>query len=75
MRAIQQARKDAGLVVTDRIELTLFAGDELADSLRPHGSWIDEQVLATSSTIEPLGGEAATSTDGLGFSVQVVRQG
>jgi isoleucyl-tRNA synthetase len=74
VRVVQQARKDAGLHVTDRIELTLSAGDELAASLEPHLSWIAGQVLATSAGIVALEAEPAADTDGLGFSVGVSRQ-
>jgi isoleucyl-tRNA synthetase len=75
VRVVQQARKDAGLHVTDRISLTLAMDDELAESLAPHRDWIDAQVLATSSSVVPLEGTAQAETDGIGFSVQVERQG
>jgi isoleucyl-tRNA synthetase len=74
VRVVQQARKDAGLHVTDRIALTLSAGDELAASLEPHLDWIAGQVLATSAGIVALEAEPAAETDGLGFSVGVSRQ-
>lgn len=75
VRAVQQARKDAGLHVTDRIELVLNMDDELASAIDPHRSWIDEQVLATGSTVVPLSGATTTtSTDGLAFSVEVTRR-
>jgi isoleucyl-tRNA synthetase len=75
VRVVQQARKDAGLHVTDHISLTLAMDDELAESLAPHRDWIDAQVLATSSSVVPLEGTAQAETDGIGFSVQVERQG
>ncbi len=47
VRAIQQARRDADLDVSDRITLTLHAPGDLHDRLRPHEAYIAEQVLAT----------------------------
>ena len=75
VRVVQQARKDAGLHVTDRIALVLSTGDDLAASLEPHRRWIDAQVLATASSVEPLAGDGTAETDGLPFSVGVLRQG
>ena len=73
VRAVQQARKDAGLHVTDRIELSLGLGDELAGSIEAHRAWIDAQVLATTSTVVPFDGDPTAETDGLGFTVAVTR--
>ena len=73
VRAVQQARKDAGLHVSDHIALTLSTGDELAASLVTHQEWIDAQVLATTSSIEQLDGAGDAETDGLSFSVTVLR--
>lgn len=75
VRAVQQARKDAGLHVSDRIELVLSTGDELAGSLAAHRDWIAGQVLATAFTVAPLTAGATADTDGLGFSVAVARRG
>jgi isoleucyl-tRNA synthetase len=74
VRVVQQARKDAGLHVTDRISLTLATVDELAASLAAHQSWIDAQVLATSSSIVALQGPGTAETDGMAFRVEVTRQ-
>ncbi len=46
VRVIQQERKDRDLQVTDRIRLTLDLPGSLADSLRPHLGWLQNQVLA-----------------------------
>jgi isoleucyl-tRNA synthetase len=53
VRQIQDARKNAGLDVTDRIELWWQASDDAADSetaqaIREHGDAIAREVLATS---------------------------
>ena len=49
-RAIQDARRQADLIVTDRIELVLAADDEVRGWLLPHIDDVASQVLATSTT-------------------------
>jgi isoleucyl-tRNA synthetase len=46
VRLIQDARKAAGLEVTDRITLALDAGQEIRDALEVHRDWIAGEVLA-----------------------------
>ena len=46
VRTVQEARKNAGLEVSDRIELGWRADGELAQALREHGSAVAEEVLA-----------------------------
>jgi isoleucyl-tRNA synthetase len=48
VRAVQQARRDAGLDVSDRIALTLVAPPAVADAARTHASLIARETLATS---------------------------
>ena len=66
VRAIQQARRDEGLDVSDRITLTLHAADDLHDQLRPHGAYVAEQVLAVdldwSATPQAIEAELAGAT-------------
>ena len=47
IRVIQQARKDAGLDVSDRISLTVEAGGAVADAVRAHAEFIAGETLAT----------------------------
>jgi isoleucyl-tRNA synthetase len=47
VRLVQEARKAAGLDVSDRIELVWQAGGELAQALDRHGAGVAEEVLAT----------------------------
>ena len=50
VRLIQQARKNAGLNVADRINLRLRVADKLTLALNSHRSYIADQVLAASVT-------------------------
>ncbi len=50
VRAVQEARKRAGLAVTDRIDLAWHAEGELAQAIRAHGALIAGEVLAVSMT-------------------------
>jgi len=56
VRLIQQARKDAGLNVTDRIALRLRVSAALEEALQTHQEYISEQVLATSLTLGDMQG-------------------
>ncbi|MDX2005131.1 MAG: isoleucine--tRNA ligase [Meiothermus sp.] len=56
VRLVQQARKDMGLQVSDRINLTYSAGGRYAESLVRFGSRLQEETLALSlSQGEPSG--------------------
>jgi isoleucyl-tRNA synthetase len=48
VRAVQQARRDAGLEVADRIGLTISADASAADAARTHADLIRRETLATS---------------------------
>jgi isoleucyl-tRNA synthetase len=51
VRAVQQARKDAGLHVSDRIRLELAVPDEWRAAIASFRDWIAEQTLARSIEI------------------------
>ncbi|HMC79685.1 MAG TPA: class I tRNA ligase family protein, partial [Acidimicrobiia bacterium] len=53
VRAVQDARKEAGLDIADRIGLYLEGGGELADAIAAHEAWILGEVLATERLAEP----------------------
>jgi isoleucyl-tRNA synthetase len=50
IRAIQQARRDAGLDISDRIELTLGADDAVRDAIAPYESMMCDETLAVCVT-------------------------
>jgi isoleucyl-tRNA synthetase len=62
VRAIQLARQDAGLEVTDRILLTLDGDDLLLAAARAHERYIAGETLATQVSYEPMDDELAPVT-------------
>jgi isoleucyl-tRNA synthetase len=61
VRAVQEARKQAGLEVSDRISLELGGDDELLAAAREHEAYIAGETLATSVGYRADGaGEKAT---------------
>ncbi|MFS0729843.1 isoleucine--tRNA ligase [Curtobacterium sp. 1P10AnD] len=62
VRAVQQARRDADLDVSDRIALTLGVSDDAADAVRTHRDLIAGETLATAVQVVPLAA-GATATD------------
>jgi isoleucyl-tRNA synthetase len=57
VRVVQQARRDAGLDVSDRITLTISAAPGAADAARTHAGLIQRETLASSFEVR----EAAVS--------------
>ena len=51
VRVIQQARRDLGFDVSDRIALVVGAVDGVADAVRAHADFIAGETLATSLTV------------------------
>jgi isoleucyl-tRNA synthetase len=72
VRLVQQARRDAGLAVSDRISLTLGVPEELRRVVEPHAAFIAAETLATSLTWG-LPGEPTTELDGTPVSIQIAR--
>jgi isoleucyl-tRNA synthetase len=67
VRAVQQARRDAGLSVSDRIRLTVGADGALADAVRAHAGFVATETLAVSLDVRPageVGGEPQPAGDG-----------
>ncbi len=72
VHAVQIARKDAGLEITDRIELALGGDEELLDAARAHEDYLAGEVLATSVAYDG-GGGAAAEIDGHRLAISVAR--
>jgi isoleucyl-tRNA synthetase len=72
VHAIQNARKDAGLEITDRIELSLGGDSELIDAARAHESYIAAEVLATSVAYDAADGDEGAGTSGLAVSTTAI---
>ena len=47
VRMVQQARRDAGLHVADRIQLSLRVSDEARAAVRDFAAYVQEQTLAS----------------------------
>src|SRR3954467_6822396 len=52
VHAVQNARKNAGLQVEDRIELLLAGAAELREAAREHESYVTRETLATAITYD-----------------------
>ncbi|HEU0018797.1 MAG TPA: class I tRNA ligase family protein, partial [Thermoleophilaceae bacterium] len=74
VHAVQNARKDAGLDVQDRISLTLSGDDALLDAVRAHEPYVTGETLATSLGLggETNGGVTA-ELEGRTLSIVIVR--
>jgi isoleucyl-tRNA synthetase len=77
VRVVQQARREAGLNVSDRIALVVDAPDEVADAVRAHETFISGEVLAGSVSYGDVGEDAfgGEAGDGVPVSVAVRRAG
>ncbi len=67
VRLVQQARRDAGLEVSDRIELTVVGGDAVRAALQAHSTLLADETLAVGvtlvdiATVEPADRDAAVN--------------
>ncbi len=57
VRAVQLARQEAGLEVTDRVVLTLSGDDALVAAAKAHQTYITGETLAVEVAYESLGGD------------------
>jgi isoleucyl-tRNA synthetase len=67
VRIVQQARREAGLAVSDRIRLTVGASGSLASSITAHAGFIAAETLAVALDVRPF--------DEVGGSVHPVGDG
>jgi isoleucyl-tRNA synthetase len=73
VRIVQQARRDGGLAVSDRIRLTIGADGTVADAVGTHAEFIARETLAVELTVLPLADVSAPAQAvGDGGSVRVV---
>jgi isoleucyl-tRNA synthetase len=66
VRIVQQARRDAGLAVSDRIRLTIGADAAVADAVRAHAGFVAAETLAVDLAVCPfaeLGGDPQPLAD------------
>ena len=78
VRVVQQARRDAGLDVSDRITLTVDGPEQVLAAVRAHEAFVAGEVLATAvgyeAVAEPtLSGPVATGDGGAEVRVLVAR--
>jgi len=72
VHAVQNARKAAGLEITDRIDLTLTGDPDLLEAAQAHQDYLAGEVLATSVFYD--GGDGTVATiDGRELSITVSR--
>ncbi|MEQ0561163.1 isoleucine--tRNA ligase [Amycolatopsis sp. NEAU-NG30] len=74
VRVVQQARREAGLDVADRIALTVDAPADVVEAARAHEQFLASETLATSVTYGPAPeGFAGTVGDGTKVTAAVAK--
>ena len=72
IRVVQEARKSAGLDVSDRILLRLAAGAELLEAIREHADLISDEVLAVDLQYGDVEDPTAEEPE-LGLTVKITK--
>jgi isoleucyl-tRNA synthetase len=73
VRVIQQARREAGLDVSDRVTVALAAPDEVAAAVEAHRDFVAREVLADAVAVDPaVVGFAGEVGDGEAVTVAVI---
>ena len=75
VHAVQNARRESGLEVTDRIELKLAGDAELLDAARAHEAYLAGETLATSVSYDGVRGPAPREIEGRELRIAVERTG
>ena len=75
VHAVQNARKRAGLDVSDRISLTLSGDAGLVEAARSHQDYIAGETLATTVAYDGDGLEAAASIEGRELAIGIEKKG
>ena len=73
VHAVQNARRDAGLEVSDRIALGLGGDAELLDAARAHEAYVAGETLATASATTSADGAARAAIEGRELLVAIER--
>jgi isoleucyl-tRNA synthetase len=73
VRAVQNARKEAGLEVTDRIDLALGGDAELLDAVAAYEDYVGGETLATTLRLDGGEGGEQVSVDGRPLRIAVAR--
>jgi isoleucyl-tRNA synthetase len=73
VHAVQNARKEAGLEITDRISLTLGGDEALLEAARAHEGYVTGEVLATSIDYEDGDVAAEAAIEGRTLAIGVER--
>ena len=71
VRAVQQARRDAGLDVSDRIALSLVAGPVVLAAAQTHLALIASETLATTVGLAATVGETTAFEPGSGSAISI----
>jgi isoleucyl-tRNA synthetase len=71
IRVVQQARREAGLDVADRIAVVVEASDDTVAAVRSHLDFVSAETLAASVGFAPAGDGAFTGEAGEGEAVRV----
>jgi len=73
VHAVQNARKAAGLEITDRIDLTLAGDPDLLEAAQGHQDYLAKEVLATSVAYDGTADGTTAKIDGLELNIAIVR--
>jgi isoleucyl-tRNA synthetase len=73
VHAVQIARKDASLEITDRIALTLAGDPDLLSAAQAHEDYLATEVLATSVSYDGSANDATAKIDGRELSIGISR--
>ena len=74
VHAVQNARRAAGLEVTDRIELVLGGDGELVEAAREHEAYLSGEVLAVSVSYGDAAAGETSSVDGRELRIGVKKE-
>jgi isoleucyl-tRNA synthetase len=73
VRAVQTARKEAGLEIEDRILLTLGGDEELVEAARAHEEYVAGEVLAEQVSYDGASAGVAAEIKGRELRIAVER--